>query len=141
MPLTHLDGLYWWDDWQPAPKDEFTALLMSELEKPKWIIDGNMKHSIPLRLQYCDTVLYMDFSSVSCICGVVKRVIQNYGKSRADMGGYCPERFNRADFDFMKTVWRFNKNNRQDFYEYLDNVENVIVLKNRKQVKAFLQKL
>lgn len=52
LPLIHLDVLYWRDNWKNAPKDEFDELLMEELSKPKWIIDGNMNRSIPLRLKY-----------------------------------------------------------------------------------------
>ena len=32
---------------------------------------------------------------------VLKRVITGYGKSRTDIGGKCPERF---DFDFLRFV-------------------------------------
>lgn len=50
-----------------------------------------MNRTIPLRLKYCDTVIYMDFSRTICVYGAIKRVVKNYGKSRLDMGGYCPE--------------------------------------------------
>ena len=87
LPLIHLDMLYWRDNWENASKDEFDDLLLKELSKPKWIIDGNMNRTIPLRLKYCDTVIYMDFSRTICVYGAIKRVVKNYGKSRLDMGG------------------------------------------------------
>ena len=63
-----------------------------------------------------------------------------YGKSRPDMGGYCPERF---DFDFIKFVWNFNKNNRKRYYDILSSKEDiqVIILRNRRQAAHFLQGL
>lgn len=87
--------LYWKDNWQLASYYEFNELLLCELKKPRWIIDGNIGRTIPLRLNYCNTVIYMDFPCVQCIYGVLKRIIKNYGKSRLDMGGYCPEKFNK----------------------------------------------
>ena len=110
LPLIHLDKLNWRDNWQNISKEEFDDLLWAEVIKPTWIIDGNYERTIPLRLKYCDTVIYMDYSRISCLYGVIKRVVMGYGKSRPDMGGYCPERF---DFDFIKFVWNFNKNNRK----------------------------
>ena len=99
-----------------------------------------MGHTIPLRLKYCDTVIYMDFPRIKCIYGAIERVMKNYGKSRPDMGGYCPEKF---DFKFLKAVWNFNKNNRNRYYDMLDGADNVkiVILKNRKQVREFMEKL
>ena len=142
LPLIHLDVLYWRDNWKNASKDEFDELLMKELLKPKWIIDGNMNRSIPLRLKYCDTVIYMDFSRIMCVYGAIKRVVKNYGKSRFDMGGYCPEKFNKEKFEFIKTIWNHDKTNRIRFYDMLNNESavNIIVLKNRWQVNQFLRR-
>lgn len=140
LPLIHLDKLNWRDNWQNISKEEFDDLLWAEVVKPTWIIDGNYERTIPLRLKYCDTVIYMDYSRISCLYGVIKRVVMGYGKSRPDMGGYCPERF---DFDFIKFVWNFNKNNRKRYYDILSSKEDiqVIILRNRRQAAHFLQGL
>lgn len=140
LPLIHLDKLNWRDNWQNISKEEFDDLLWAEVIKPTWIIDGNYERTIPLRLKYCDTVIYMDYSCISCLYGVIKRVVMGYGKSRPDMGGYCPERF---DFDFIKFVWNFNKNNRKRYYDILSSKEDiqVIILRNRRQAAHFLQGL
>lgn len=140
LPLIHLDKLNWRDNWQNISKEEFDDLLWAEVVKPTWIIDGNYERTIPLRLKYCDTVIYMDYSRISCLYGVIKRVVMGYGKSRPDMGGYCPERF---DFDFIKFVWNFNKNNRKRYYDILSREEDiqVIILRNRRQAAHFLQGL
>jgi adenylate kinase family enzyme len=143
LPLIHLDMLYWRDNWVNAPKDEFDYLLLKELSKPKWIIDGNMNRTIPLRLKYCDTVIYMDFSRTICVYGAIKRVFKNYGKSRLDMGGYCPEKFDKEKIEFIKSIWKYDKANRKRFYDMLNNESTVhkIVLKNRRQVNMFLRRL
>lgn len=143
LPLIHLDVLYWRDNWESASKDEFDELLMKELLQPKWIIDGNINRTIPLRLKYCDTVIYMDFSRIKCVYGAIKRVVKNYGKSRLDMGGYCPEKFNNETIMFIKSIWSNDKTNRKRFYDMIQNecAVNVIVFKNRWQVNKFLRRL
>lgn len=143
LPLIHLDGLYWRDNWQHVSRDEFDNQMFQEITKPKWIIDGNYGRTIPFRLKYCDTVIYMDFSRLKCVYGVIKRVIKSYGESRPDMGGDCPERLDLGKIEFFKSVWNFNKNNRKHYYDMLYNTNNVkiIILKSRKQVREFLQGL
>lgn len=143
LPLCHLDSLYWTDGWKPREREEFLALLQAELERPSWILDGNMKSSLNKRLDYCDTVIYLDFSGIRCFFGAIKRVIQNRGKSRADMGGNCVERFDRRTWRFIFGTLKFNKIHRGLFYQAVAARPNVrlIVLKNRGQVKRFLQSI
>lgn len=85
----------------------------------------------------------MDFPRLKCVYGVLKRVINNYGKSRPDMGGYCQEKFNKSEFEFLETVCNFNKKNRTRYYDiiYSQNDVEIIILKNSKQTANFLQKL
>lgn len=143
LPLCHLDSLYWTDDWQPRDRNEFLLLLKSELERPEWILDGNMRRTLPDRLSYCDTVIYLDFSGIACFFGACKRLFMYHGKSRPDMGGQCIERFDRRSFDFIKSTLKFNRKNREYIYTNISAHPNVelIVLKNRRQVKRFLKEL
>lgn len=140
LPLVHLDALYWRDNWQGISNEEFDRLLIEELIKQKWIIDGNYGRTIPLRLEYCDTVIYLDYSRLTCIFGVFKRVARWYGKTRPDMGENCPE---HVDFEFLKFIWTFNKKYRERYLKMLDEADNkkVIILKNRKQAEKFIQSL
>ena len=93
LPLVHLDKLYWKDNWQHVTQEEFDSLLLPELKKNSWIIDGNMKRTLPLRLKYCDTVIIFDFPRALCLWGAIKRCISNYGKSRDDMGDIVPKKY------------------------------------------------
>ena len=140
LPVVHLDKLFWKPGWVETEKDAFDALLRRELEKEKWIMDGNFNRTMPERIKRCDTIIYLDFSRFACLMGVLKRVITTYGKVRPDMGEGCPE---RIDLEFLKWVWNFNKNKRESYYKLLNEAENVetIVLKNRRAVKLFLKSL
>ncbi len=140
LPVVHLDKLFWKPGWVERTAEEFDAILAVELEKDKWIMDGNFGRTLPWRIKYCDTIIYLDFSRFACIRGVLKRVITTHGKVRPDMGDGCPEHF---DLAFLKWIWDFNKNHREKFYGYLNEAENAqtIVLKNRRMVERFLKRL
>ena len=96
-----------------------------------------MNRTIPHRLWYCDTVIYMDFPRWVCVWGAFWRELTNLGRSRPDMGGCCPERIN---LPFLKTVWNFNRTYRARYYAMLQQAPavRVIVLKNRRAVRKFL---
>ena len=143
LPLVHLDNLYWRGDWDHLSRDEFDAILQSELEKPQWIIDGNFNRTIPQRLQYCDTVFYFDFPTITCLAGITKRTLANLGKARSDMGGNCIEHFDSHKISLYRNVLTFNKQHRRDYYELLDHAghANVIIFRSRKQAKDFHAKL
>lgn len=140
LPVVHLDKLFWKPGWESVSREEFDALHRRELEKDRWIIDGNFDRTIPERLARCDTVIYLDFSRVACLLGVAKRVLTTHGTVRPDMGEGCSERFDR---EFLQWVWNFNKNKRDNIYRRLAEVEEVdiIILENRRQVERFLQNL
>ena len=138
LPVVHLDKLFWKPGWVSLSREEFDQVHQEAISRERWIIDGNFDRTIPQRLSRCDTVLYLDFSRWACLMGVAKRVLTTYGKVREDMGEGCPERF---DLDFLKWVWDFNKNKRQKNYRLLEETEGVevIILKNRREVKRFLE--
>jgi adenylate kinase family enzyme len=140
IPVVHLDKLFWKPGWVESAPEEIDAKIMEELRKPKWIMDGNFNRTLPQRVKYCDTIIYLDFSRTACLMGVVKRILTTCGTVRPDMGEGCPERF---DLEFLKWVWNYNKNKRERNYRLLNEAEGVetIVLKNRRMVKRFLASL
>lgn len=140
LPVVHLDKLFWHSGWVESAKEEIDEKISRETEKARWIIDGNYTRTLPMRLERCDTVIFLDFSTFACVRGVLKRVLTNYGKVRPDMGEGCPERFDR---EFLKWVWTFHKTKRPKLYSMLEAVPNarVIVLKNRRMVRRFLDSI
>ena len=140
IPVVHLDRLKWRENWQSAPREEFDGRLKEELEKPEWIIDGNFSRTLPLRLEYSDTVFYFDFSTVKCLFGVLGRVFRNHGKCRPDMGGGNVE---RLDFIFLRDVLRFRRINSKKTKALLASNDriSVSVFKSRKQAEKYIEKL
>ena len=140
LPVVHLDKLFWHPGWVESAKDEIDEKIMTAMEEPRWIIDGNYNRTLPKRLEFCDTVIYLDFSRFACLMGVAKRVLTSYGTVRPDMAEGCPERF---DLEFLQWVWNFNKKHRERYYRLLNERDGIekIVLKNRRAVKEFLKRV
>lgn len=140
IPVVHLDKLFWTPGWVSVTEEEFDRRHEAVLAQERWILDGNFNRTIERRLERCDTVIYLDFSRVACLLGVLKRVVTTYGTVRPDMGEGCPE---RIDFEFLQWVWNFNKNKRQKYYKLLvqQKEKKVLIFKNRRQVVKFLESL
>lgn len=141
LELICLDALFWLPGWKERERGEFDRLLSEKLRKPRWIIDGNYGRTLPLRMQYCDTVIFLDFPTRVCLFGVLKRIATYRGTVRPDMGEGCSERFDGA---FLRYVLGFRRTNRKTVYALLSSADpsvKVIVLKSRRQVKKFLENL
>ena len=139
LPVVHLDQIWWAPgNWQHMDREAFDRILAEEMEKPCWILDGNYNRTLQPRLDRCDTVIYLDLPRLVCLGSWVGRVIKNWGHARADMAEGCAEWF---DPEMAMWIWNFNKNNRKRYYELLQNLEGrqVHILKNRREVKRFLQ--
>ena len=141
LPVIHLDQIFWSPgNWQHLDRETFDGLLLQELEKPHWILDGNFDRTLLMRLERCDTVIYLDYNRFVCIFSWLKRVAQNRGKTRPDMGPDCNE---RLDPEFAKWLWNFNGKNRKKYHALLSQQreKEIHIFKNRRQLRRFLKQL
>ena len=141
LPVVHLDQIWWSPGhWQHMDRPEFEALLMAEMEKPRWILDGNFRRTLEMRLEKCDTVIYLDLPRLVCLKNWMGRVIKNWGHARIDMAEGCTE---RLDPEFALWIWNFNKNYRARFYELLNHAQGkqIIILNSRRKVEKFLENI
>ncbi len=141
LPVVHLDQIWWAPGhWQHIEKPEFDEKLALELQKPRWILDGNFNRTIEQRLEVCDTVIYLDYPRLVCLKNWLGRVIKNWGCHRPDMTEGCNEWF---DPDMVNWIWNFNKNNRARYYEILNGAKDkrIYILKSRRQTQKFLDSL
>lgn len=143
LPLIHLDKLFWCGEWEHLSREEFDDVLQKELDKPEWIIDGNFSRTLPHRLEYADTVFYFDLPTITCLWGSTVRVIKNYGKTRDDMGGNCPEYFDKQKASLYKAIFSFNRTHRKNYRKLLEEQKNknVVIFKSRKQANRYLKEL
>lgn len=141
FPVVHLDQIFWSPgNWNHLEIEEFDARLTAEMEKEKWILDGNYNRTMTLRLHRCDTVIYLDYNRFVCLGSWLKRVITNWGRARSDMAPGCKEWF---DPGFAKWLWTFNGKYRKKYHVMLERLEDkqVYIFRNRRQLRRFLNRL
>ena len=138
LPCVYLDRLFWKPGWIQAPQDEFDSALKRELEKESWIIDGNYKRTLEMRLKYADTVVWLDYPRIVCVWRVWKR----HGKPRPDMTENCIEKTNKEFFDFLKYIWTLKKEQSKKIEELLHNSKaDIFVIRNNKELKQFIKNI
>lgn len=76
LPLIHLDKLNWLNNDTTLRKIEFDLALAEVLEKEQWIIDGNYNRTLSKRVEYADTIIWLDLPRVICIYGILKRYLK-----------------------------------------------------------------
>ena len=81
LPLYYLDMIWHLPDRTTLSREEFAARLERITSEDEWIIDGNYLHTMPLRIQCCDTVFFFDLPPDVCLAGAEERI----GKEREDM--------------------------------------------------------
>jgi adenylate kinase family enzyme len=100
-------------------------------------MDGNYGNTLDLRIPAADTIVYLDWSRVGCIRGVIKRRMRLHAASPSRARG-CPE---RLTLEFLRWIWTYPERRRPDVLRRLGEVsreKTVIVLRNRSELDDFL---
>jgi adenylate kinase family enzyme len=106
LPLIQLDRLFWQPGWIEQEDLVFAELLQTELDRVEWIIDGNYLKTLPLRLEYADTVIFLDLNRWICTYRVLKRWLFQEEEQAAG----CPQ---KVDLPFLKFVfWDYPQSHR-----------------------------
>ena len=135
IPLYHLDMLFWNKDKTTVEKTVFLEELLKIIEYDEWIIDGNYASTMDLRMQKCDTVIFLDYSLDVCLEGIKERK----GKARSDM----PWIESDDDIEFVEYVKNYNLQCRPNVIELLRKYSNkdIYIFSNREQAEEFLNKI
>jgi len=133
LPVVHLDMLYWKPDKTTVPKAEFDRRLAEAMAGERWIIDGNYSRTMELRLQHCDTVYFLDYSTEICLDGIRQR----RGKPRPDM----PWVEETEDDEFLEYIRSFRAGNRPDILALLARYADrrIHLFTNRAEADAHLR--
>lgn len=138
IDVIHLDREYWRPNWEKTPVDEWEAKVAEMTSKDSWIMDGNFGGTRKMRMQACDTVIFLDLPRYVCIYRILKRTVLYYGKTRPDMADGCKE---RLDLEFFLWVWNYPNRGRRRIISELEGCseKNVIVLRSRTAASKFLE--
>jgi hypothetical protein len=139
LPVVHLDGLYYDQEWNVRPEAQFLALQQDAVRGQGWVIDGNHLRSMPLRLTAADTVIYLDVTAVACLWGIMRRRWQFRGGQHPAEGVY-----DRITPGFIRYVVGFNRHSRPPILALLGQAgthADVRVLRGRRAARKFLREI
>lgn len=136
LPLYYLDAIWHKPDKTHIPREEFDQRIVEIFETPRWIIDGNYKRTIEMRMKQCDTVFLFDLPVEMCLQGVTDRV----GKERYDL----PWLETQVDPEFKQFIEDFPKDTLPYIYELIEKYKDekrVIIFKSREEADGFIASL
>ena len=136
IPLYYLDAIWHTPNKTHIPREEFDERISDIFKESEWIIDGNYKRTIEMRLNECDTVFLFDLPTEVCIQGVIDRI----GKVRYDL----PWLETELDPEFKAFIEKFPKDTLPYIYELLEKYKDrkqVVIFKSRKEADLYIEKI
>ena len=132
IPLVHLDMLYWNRDKTTVEKAVFLERLAKAMRQHRWIIDGNYASTMELRMQACDTVIFLDYPVGLCLEGIRQR----RGTARSDIPWVETE----EDAEFTEFIQKFHTESRPQILTLLEkySAKNIHIFQNRMEADTFL---
>lgn len=134
LPLYHLDAIWHKPDKTHIPREEFDQRIGEIFATDKWIIDGNYKRTIEMRLKQCDTVFLFDLPAEICLQGAAERI----GKGRYDLPWIETE----LDPEFRKFIEDFPNDTLPYIYELLDKYKegrHIVIFRSREEAEEYLK--
>jgi adenylate kinase family enzyme len=99
LPVTHLDTVYYDDEWNTLPPEKFAAIQEDLVAAPRWVIDGNYASTLPIRLAAADTVIFLDLPAATCLWGIARRRLRHRGRQDDQTGVY-----DRITWQFLRYI-------------------------------------
>lgn len=137
LPAIHLDAINYEHNWVEIDKEKRDKIISDKSNEDKWIIDGNYNKTLQERFNKADLIIWLDYSTITQLKGVIKRYLKTYNRERPEIPG-CKE---RLDFTFIKYVFTYNKKKRPVIVDYLKDIskEKVLVFKKQKDLNKWLK--
>lgn len=139
LPICHLDSFHQLPNWELRDEKERDKMILEAAKNDKWILDGTFTNTLLERINRADLVIFLDYSTITALRGVIKRIIKDHGKEKPDIPG-CKEKF---DMSFILYVATYRKQRRDIIVEILNKCdkEKLKVFKNRKELKLWLKNI
>jgi len=135
LPVCHIDGINHLPNWEIRNQEERDRIILEKVNEDKWIIDGTYRSTLQQRLEHADLVIYLDYSSIAQVKGIMGRYIKGHGKEKPEIPG-CEE---RMSLEFLEFAWKWRKNKRNEIMEKINKIDanKVIIFKNRRQLNKW----
>lgn len=134
LPLYYLDAIWHNPDKTHIPREEFDRRIVEIFSEPCWIIDGNYKRTIEMRMKECDTVFLFDLPTEVCLQGVRDRI----GKERYDL----PWLEKELDDEFRQFIEAFPNDTLPYIYKLIEKYKSekqIVIFNSRKEADEYLE--
>lgn len=139
LPVVHLDREFWRPGWTEPSMTVWRHQVEELAARPRWIMDGEFRNSLDLRLPRADTVIFLDMPRWLSLARVARRTVRHFGRTRVDMAPGCYERF---DWTFMKYIWKYEHKVRPRLCAKLEEFcGSLIVLRSPAEAEAYFSQL
>lgn len=137
IPLYHLDMMYWNADKTTVDGNTLIERQNEVIKRDEWIIDGNYDFTMELRMNACDTVIFLDYPLELCLSGVEAR----RGKSRPDMPWIEDE--TNVDEEFIQFIKNYNQISKPNVINLLEKYKNkeIVIFTDRTQAEEYLSEM
>ena len=142
IPVYHIDSFQFESNGKPVKKEKRDEKILNVVKKDEWIIEGVYKSTLEERIKNSDLIIFLDFKTKDLIYGVFQRYIKakiSGEKEKEEIPG-CKE---NIDFEFLKYVFSFNKNKREQIYQIINNnpEKKVVILNDRDSTDKYVSLL
>jgi adenylate kinase family enzyme len=141
LPLIHLDREYFGPGWTMPSRPEWRERVKALAARPAWVMEGNYASTFDIRVPRATAIVWLDLPWWKCALNVLWRVARNYGRTRADLGPGCVEKF---DWSFMRWIWSYPRTMRPKTARMLERLrpdQGVYVLRSRSEIPALMATL
>ncbi|GJM41872.1 MAG: hypothetical protein DHS20C20_21540 [Ardenticatenaceae bacterium] len=143
LPVIHLDRHFWHAGWVGTPKDEWHGTINKLVQRDAWVIDGNYRGTLNIRLKAADSVVFLDLPPWICAMRAIKRRIQYRNRPRPDIAEGCKEPLLDPQlFQFVRHVLNYPDRAKPYVMQQLKGIareKRVILLKTNKDVNNFIK--
>ena len=138
LPVCHIDGIHHLKNWKIRDKEERDEIILNKIKEPKWIMDGTYKHTLEKRIQNSDMVIFLNYSKLARVKGILSRYIKNKGKEKPEIPG-CKE---QMGFKFIKHAFNWEKERLDLINEILEKNKDkkIIIFKTRRKLNKWYKK-
>ena len=138
LPVYHIDAMHHLSNWVQRDKEERDKMVFEKANEPKWVIDGTYKGTLEERVKKADMVIFLDYSTIARLKGILGRYLKDRGKERPEIPG-CKE---KMDLDFIKMTINWKKTKGNTIYEILNRHKDkeILIFKNRRSLNKWYEK-
>ena len=132
IDLFHLDAIYWNKDCSHITREELIKKQKEIFKKNSFIIDGNFKSTLELRIKEADVVFLFDLPTEICIQGA-----RNRKGNRPEMPCQLPD-----DDELIDFIKNFNYDVMPKIKELLEKYNsNVITFHSHKEADKYIENI